>query len=126
MVVLIMISLSARVVIFLWMLTAGLIPLATKQDEVQVVELTAERFSFTPSEIQAKVGATLEFRLRSEDTNHGFRILGTDIKVIIPKRGQGLQTVRFTPDKPGRYTFECAKLCGAGHSYMRGVIVVAE
>jgi cytochrome c oxidase subunit 2 len=126
MVVLIMISLVARVLIFLWLLTAGLIPLATTHEEIQVVELTAERFSFTPSEVQAKVGATLEFRLRSEDTNHGFRILGTDIKVIIPKRGQGLQTVRFTPDKPGRYTFECAKLCGAGHSYMRGVIVVAE
>jgi cytochrome c oxidase subunit 2 len=95
-------------------------------DDIQVVEVTAERFTFTPSEVRTKVGATLEFRLRSDDTNHGFRILGTDIKVIIPKRGQGLQTVRFTPDKPGRYTFECAKLCGAGHSFMRGVIVVAE
>ena len=30
----------------------------------------------------------------------------------------------FTPAKAGRYTFECSKLCGAGHWFMRGVIVV--
>ena len=32
-------------------------------------------------------------------------------------------TVTFTPEKAGRYTFECSQLCGAGHSFMRGVIV---
>jgi cytochrome c oxidase subunit II len=129
MVVLMMIDLHARVLLCLSLLGAGALPVALAHheiDEIEVIEVTAERFSFTPSEIRTKPGATLEFRLRSDDTNHGFRILGTDIKVIIPKRGQGVQTVRFTPDKPGRYTFECAKLCGAGHSFMRGVIIVAE
>jgi heme/copper-type cytochrome/quinol oxidase subunit 2 len=32
----------------------------------------------------------------------------------------------FRPEKAGRYVFECSKLCGAGHSFMRGVIVVSE
>lgn len=96
------------------------------QEDVQIVEVTAERFTFTPSEVKVKAGTVLEFRLRSDDTGHGFRILGTDIDVRIPKRSKGVTTVRFTPDKAGRYTFECSKLCGAGHSFMRGVIVVAE
>ena len=29
-------------------------------------------------------------------------------------------------DKAGRYTFECSQLCGAGHEFMRGVIVATE
>jgi heme/copper-type cytochrome/quinol oxidase subunit 2 len=34
--------------------------------------------------------------------------------------------VTFTPPKAGRYTFECSHTCGAGHAFMRGVIVVVE
>lgn len=94
--------------------------------DVQVVEVSAERFSFTPSEIRTKVGGRVEFRIRSDDTDHGFRILGTDINVRIPKRGQGIVTVAFQPARIGRYTFECSKLCGAGHSFMRGAIVVSQ
>ena len=92
----------------------------------QTVDVAAERFSFTPSEIKTTVGTTLTIRLTSDDTAHGFRIIGTELNVEIPKRGRGATTVTFTPEKPGRYTFECSRLCGAGHSFMRGVIVVAD
>jgi heme/copper-type cytochrome/quinol oxidase subunit 2 len=34
--------------------------------------------------------------------------------------------VKFTPDKAGRYVFECSKLCGAGHEFMHGVLVVED
>jgi cytochrome c oxidase subunit 2 len=90
----------------------------------QVVDVTAERFSFTPSEFRVKAGAPVEIRLRSDDTNHGFRILDTDVNVRIPKRGKGVVTVTFQPAQAGRYVFECSKLCGAGHSFMRGTIIV--
>ena len=33
--------------------------------------------------------------LRSDDTNHGFRIVGSDANVIIPKRGRGEATLIF-------------------------------
>jgi cytochrome c oxidase subunit 2 len=91
----------------------------------QVIEITAERFSFTPSEIRVKAGTTLEIRLESEDTAHGFHILGTEIDIVLPKRGRGPSTVTFQP-KAGRYTFECSQLCGAGHSFMRGVIIAED
>ena len=90
--------------------------------ETQIVEITAERFSFTPSEIRVKAGARVEIRLRSEDTAHGFRIKGTDIDVELAKRGRGVKSVTFEP-LAGRYTFECSQLCGAGHEFMRGVII---
>jgi cytochrome c oxidase subunit II len=94
--------------------------------QAEVVQITAERFSFTPSEIRVKAGVPLEIRLESDDTDHGFRIPGTKIDVRIPKRNRGSVTVTFQADKPGRYGFECSHVCGAGHSFMRGTIVVTE
>jgi cytochrome c oxidase subunit 2 len=93
------------------------------QQKPQVVDIFVERFSFTPSEFRVKSGAPVEIRLRSDDTDHGFRIVGTDVNVVIPKRGRGVATVTFLPPQPGRYVFECSKLCGAGHSFMRGTLI---
>lgn len=96
------------------------------QERPVTVHIVAERFRFSPDEIRVRRGATVEFHLESDDTDHGFRILGTDIDRIIPKRGRGTITVTFTPDRAGRYAFECSKLCGAGHDFMHGVVVVEE
>ena len=92
----------------------------------RVVRIKAERFSFTPSEISMVVGEEIEIRLKSDDTAHGFKLVGQDVDLTIPKRGQGEVAVPFKPAKAGRYEFECSHLCGAGHSFMRGVIVVKE
>jgi cytochrome c oxidase subunit II len=103
--------------------SSGALALNVRQQTAQVIDITVERFSFTPSEFRVKAGAPVEIRLRSEDTDHGFRILGTDINVTIPKRGKGIATVTFQPPSAGRYVFECSKLCGAGHSFMRGTLI---
>jgi len=97
------------------------------ESQVQMVDVSAERYTFTPSEIKTTVGTTLRIRLRSDDTTHGFRIVGTGTNIEIPKRGSSDEaTVDFTPEHAGRYEFQCSKLCGAGHSFMRGVIVVKD
>jgi cytochrome c oxidase subunit 2 len=92
----------------------------------QTVDIAAERFAFTPSEVKTTVGTTLTIRLTSDDTAHGFRIVGANVNIEIPKRSRGTATVTFTPPKAGRYTFECSRLCGAGHAFMRGVIVATD
>jgi len=92
----------------------------------QTVEVTAERFVFQPSEIKVAVGTTLTVVLKSDDTTHGFRIKGEGVNVQIPKRGRGTVTATFTPAKAGKYTFECSRVCGAGHGFMRGTIVAVE
>jgi cytochrome c oxidase subunit II len=99
---------------------------AQRQDTANriVVRVSAERFAFTPSEVTVPPGATIEFQLKSDDTSHGFRIVGQSIDQTIPKRGRGQATVLFSPPEPGTYVFECSRMCGAGHSFMRGVIHV--
>jgi cytochrome c oxidase subunit 2 len=90
----------------------------------RVVRVTAERFSFTPSEIVVDAGEEIELRITSDDTAHGFRIPGTSVNVVIPKRGRREVVVPFRAPEPGRYEFECSRMCGAGHNFMRGVLIV--
>ncbi len=93
-------------------------------EEVRVVNILAERFFFVPSRFKVHPGEVVELRIRSADTNHGFRIRKAGINVVVPKRGKGEARVRFRADKKGSYAFECSKACGAGHNMMRGRIVV--
>ncbi len=99
---------------------------ANGQTERRVIKVNAERFAFTPSRIELIAGDEVDLRLRSDDTSHGFRITGLDTNVAIPKRGKGEITVTLKIDTPGTYRFECNRMCGAGHDFMRGEIVVRE
>ena len=94
------------------------------QPAVRVIRVSAERFAFAPSEIVVEQGTVVEFHLTSEDTDHGFRIIGTDIDVSIPKRRRGETIVRYTADKAGRFIIECSRPCGAGHTAMRATLIV--
>ena len=90
----------------------------------RVVEVTAQRFEFWPSEIRATQDEVLELRIRSDDTMHGFRIIGAGVSVLVPKRGKGAAVASFTASRPGRYTIECSRMCGAGHNFMRATLIV--
>ena len=115
--------------VFVWALfiMSGMLVVSQIQAEQtthRVVTIVAERFSFTPSEIRVAVGTSLELRIHSNDTMHGFRIIGNNVNILVPKRRQGEAIVRFQAVDVGRYEFECSRLCGAGHNFMRGAIIV--
>lgn len=95
----------------------------TAAEEGKRVRVVAERFSFTPSRITVAAGTSLEIELVSEDTFHGFRLPDANLNVTIPPQGKGSVVIRFQA-QPGEYPFECSRPCGAGHTLMRGVIVV--
>ena len=54
----------------------------------QVVEMVAERFAFTPSRITIPVGTTVEIRITSDDTDHGFHLVGEENVIIRGGRGR--------------------------------------
>lgn len=90
----------------------------------RVIRLTAERFVFFPSRITIDAGEEVELRIKSDDTTHGFRLVGGDVNVAIPKRGKGEASVVVRLEQPGKYRFECSRMCGAGHNFMRGELRV--
>ena len=92
----------------------------------RIIRISAERFVFFPSRITIAAGEEVEFRIKSDDTSHGFRVVGGDVNIAIPKRGKGEATVVVKLQEPGRYRFECSRMCGAGHNFMRGELIVRE
>ena len=102
-------------------LLAGGAPRARAQ-EPRVVEITARRFQFTPSQVTLKRGETVKLRLRSEDVVHGFYMKALGIDTLIQP---GKTTaVTITPAVAGRYTTICHHFCGPGHGNMKMTIVV--
>jgi cytochrome c oxidase subunit II len=91
---------------------------------LKVIRVSAERFAFTPSEITVEKGTTIEFHLTSDDTDHGFRIIGTDVDAEIPKRRRGETVVKYIADTAGSFIIECSRPCGAGHTAMRATLTV--
>lgn len=98
-------------------------PAALAQD-VKVIRVSAERFAFTPGEIVVERGTTIEFHLTSDDTDHGFKIVGTDVNAEIPKRRRGETVVRYVADRAGEFVIECSRPCGAGHTAMKAILRV--
>src|SRR5262245_52883561 len=90
----------------------------------KVIKITAERFAYTPSEIVVEKGTTIEFHLTSDDTDHGFKIVGTDVNVEIPKRRRGETIVKYVADTAGEFVIECSRPCGAGHTAMKAILKV--
>jgi cytochrome c oxidase subunit 2 len=90
----------------------------------RVIKVSAERFAFTPGEIVVEKGTTIEFHLTSDDTDHGFKIVGTDVNVEIPKRRRGETVVKYVADTAGTFVIECSRPCGAGHTAMRATLIV--
>ena len=102
-------------------------PLSGHQEPApdRVVRIVAERFFFTPSEVVVEEGSRVELRLTSEDTTHGFRLIGPgDVNVEVPRRNRGEARFMLPALAPGSYVFECSRVCGAGHGFMRGSIRV--
>lgn len=90
----------------------------------RVVNIVAERFTFSPSQIVVKKGELVEFVIVSDDTDHGFNLAAAGIDAAIPQQGKGELRIRFLAGVNGRFGFECSRACGAGHNLMRGFVVV--
>jgi cytochrome c oxidase subunit II len=96
--------------------TGILAPSAPAQAAPQRIEITAQKFYFTPGEITVKVGQPVVLVLKSLDVGHGLLIrdLGVDVKV---KAGETAE-VTFTPSKAGDFAGHCSVFCGSGHGSM--------
>jgi cytochrome c oxidase subunit 2 len=75
-------------------------------------------------DLHLPVGKPVKVLLRSIDVLHDFYVPEFRAKMdMVP----GMITYFWlTPTRTGRFEVLCAELCGVGHAYMRGGVVVAE
>ena len=97
-------------------------PLA-QATEPRTIEITARRFAFEPSEIQATVGERLQLVVRSADGVHGLELKKLKIKKEIPRGGEPV-TIDFTATTEGSFPILCSEYCGNGHNDMSGMLIV--
>lgn len=68
-------------------------------------------------------GQEVTVRLQSADDEHGFSIPELGIGPVKVEAGHVIE-VRFTPQVPGRYAYQCTTRCGPCHEAMTGWIIV--
>lgn len=116
-------------------------PPQTPNQNVQVISVTAKKYSYTPAEIHVKKGTKVQLRITALDHQHGFKInvypdggntKGSEgLEFTSPKdcwtipKGQTV-TIEFVAKTPGSYPFKCCKFCGFGHMGMKGEVIVDE
>jgi len=87
------------------------------------VDVTAQRFDYTPSTISVHRGDRVLVNLQSIDVTHGWELDGYGINV----KGIDLsspKSVVFTAAYPGSFRFRCSYTCGSFHPFMIGRLVV--
>lgn len=90
----------------------------------KVIEITAKKFEFTPSEITLKKGEPVILRLTSSDRVHGFFSKALKFDTDVPP---GKTTdVAVTPDATGDFAIICDHYCGSGHGSMKMKATVVE
>lgn len=90
--------------------------------QVKEINVIAKRWEFDPNPIVVNEGDLVRLKVRSIDVSHGIAIPDFGISERL-NPGQEV-TVEFTADKKGTFSFYCNVVCGAGHSSMRGQLIV--
>lgn len=84
--------------------------------DIREFKVNAFRYNYDPNVITVKRGDTVKITINNADGLHGIRI--PDLSV------SGDQTIEFTADKTGEFTWYCNNYCGDGHRQMQGKLIV--
>jgi cytochrome c oxidase subunit 2 len=98
--------------------------LASAAVNPKVIQITAKRFQFTPSEITLKRGEPVILRLTSTDRVHGFMSRLFKIDTDIPP--DKTTDVTVTPATAGDFAIICDHYCGTGHGNMKMKVTVVQ
>jgi cytochrome c oxidase subunit II len=92
--------------------------------EPKVIEISAKKFEFTPSEITLKKGEPAILRLTSSDRVHGF--MSKPLRIDTDIAAGKTTDIAVTPDSAGDFTVICDHYCGTGHGNMKMKVSVVE
>jgi cytochrome c oxidase subunit 2 len=112
---------------------------AAQEQQVQVIELTAKKYEYSPAQVRVKAGTKVQLKITAVDHDHGYKISpvpdgaahGSKPGLLFTspedcwELGKGTTTViEFVAQTPGTYSFKCCHLCGMGHRGMKSQIIV--
>lgn len=106
------------------LLIAPSAPKANAENAPQRIEITAQRFLFTPNEITIKKGEPVVLVLKSADVAHGLGIKGLPVEMKV--QAGGTTETQFTPNQAGDFNGKCIKYCGHGHGSMKFKVHVVD
>jgi cytochrome c oxidase subunit 2 len=105
----------------------------------KIIEVSAKKYEFGPSEIRVAKGTHVELKVHSVDDTHGVK-LDVYPEGAKDKGAPGLvfahpdengkvskgtdQVLDFVAQTPGTYDIKCAKFCGFGHDKMKAKLIV--
>ncbi len=128
------IAFSALAIIILgaagYLLLSGLFPTLPGASP-NTIDLRASMSGFSSDVVRVRAGEEVTVRLTSLDNQyhtdgggqHQWAVDELGLNVIAP--AQGSETLTFTPDQPGTYTFYCDICCGGrANPAMQGTLVV--
>lgn len=92
----------------------------------QVVDVVGRQWSWQIAPATVRTGSAVEFRVTSEDVNHGFALYAPDGRIVAQTQAMPGYTNRllYTFDQPGTYTVQCLEYCGLGHAPMKTTLEV--
>jgi len=99
----------------------GLRQLAPNKYEAYI-RAAANPWKFRPDKLEVPVGSTVTFYVTSADVQHGFKLEGTNINVMVLPGQVTKMTATF--NQKGTFPFVCTEYCGVGHQNMFGTLVV--
>ncbi len=95
-------------------------------DAQQVVDVVGRQWSWQMKPDTVKAGSVVEFRVTSDDVNHGFAIYAPDGLIVTQTQAMPGYTNKLlhTFKEPGTYTVQCLEYCGLGHAPMTTTLKV--
>lgn len=86
------------------------------------VRMTAQIWTYAPTEIRVPAGSTVTFIATSKDVIHGLFIPGVNVNAMLLP-GQ-ITRVEAHFEKPGEYPLLCHEYCGIAHHMMWSRVIV--
>ena len=96
--------------------------LAPGQYEVYMLGYATKGWKWDPEEVRIPVGSEVTFYVTSGDVSHGFRVMDTNINVMVLPGYVSKITTTFNEART--YDFVCHEYCGILHHNMAGQIIV--
>lgn len=103
-------------------------PHAQADTDAVVVNISSGQWWWDTDTTEIPLGQQVEFRVRTEDVNHGLGIYDSDMRLLIQVQAMPNYTnkVVYTFEQPGTYQILCMEFCGVAHHEMTYEFDVVE